>query len=278
MIVTPDISTLGIFYNKQIENNKQLPNDIKIIIKNAQISLVIENANTFDYSLFIFEKNNESSLNYSFKIKNELNFIKCINENDNNCLIWQENNIIYIFEFENNENKEKEDFFNRLNLYITSRFLKQDLKSINKPKNCVNDLGYINDLNLFINEDGFKPSNFDTTIEISNQCFPNLYQDSIEIFNAPGNFYKFNEKIFQTEQIISDGIYKIYQNKDKYFISVEKDNLIKKKFTLSKNLDIKKNEKSNFIIINDKSKINLKIYSFYFKVKVDFTKMNVIFN
>ena len=45
MIVTPDISTLGIFYNKQIENNKQLPNDIKLIIKNAGISLIIENAN-----------------------------------------------------------------------------------------------------------------------------------------------------------------------------------------------------------------------------------------
>ena len=118
MIINPYISLLGCFSVKPLENDNQGSKDIREIIKNARISLIIDNANAFDYSLFISDTSNENSVgSFIFQISNEYIFKNCkIGNND--CLIWKNKitKLIYIFEFHNNQN-EVSEFFNQIILY-----------------------------------------------------------------------------------------------------------------------------------------------------------------
>lgn len=270
MIKTPYISLFGCFSVKPLENDNQGSNNIREIIKNARISLIIDNANEFDYSLFISDTSNENTVDsYIFKISKEYRFKTCKSHN-NDCLIWKNKKIklIYIFKFQNNQN-EVVEFLNQLNCFITSQLLSNNLKSIKEPKNCVKDLGYIKSLNTFINDGGVDSNNSETTIDISNQNFQNLYLDSTVIFSSKGNFYKYNLTDNKSELIMKDAIFKIYQNQNNYYVSVEKDNLMKQYFKVSNNLELKIPQNSNFVIIHDKSGINLKLYSFYFRLIKD---------
>ena len=276
MSINPSISLLGCFSVKPLENDNQGSKDIREISKNARISLIIDNANAFDYSLFISDTSNENSVgSYIFKISTEYKF-KNGKIGNNDCLIWKDKikKLIYIFEFHNNQN-EVSEFFNQLNCFITSKALEKNLKSIKEPKNCVKDLGNIKGLKSFINEGGLDSNNCES-IDISNQIFQNLYLNSKNFFSANGNFYKCNITSYQSELIMEDSIFNIYQNQNNYYISVEKENFIKKYFKVSNNLDLKLSPNSNFVVIYDKSEINMKLYSFYFNLIKDSNIMNKV--
>jgi hypothetical protein len=75
---------------------------------------------------------------------------------------------------------------------------------------------------------------------------------------------------------MEDSIFNIYQNQNNYYISVEKENFIKKYFKVSNNLDLKLSPNSNFVVIYDKSEINMKLYSFYFNLIKDSNIMNKV--
>jgi hypothetical protein len=276
MSINPSISLLGCFSVKPLENDYQDSKDIREIIKNARISLIIDNANEFDYSLFISNASNDNSVgSYIFKISNEYRFKSCKIDN-NDCLIWKNKitKLIYIFIFQNNQN-EISQFFSQLNCFITSKVLEKNLKSIKEPKKCVKDLGNIKGLKSFINEGGLDSNNCES-IDISNQIFQNLYPKSKNFFSANGNFYKYNIASCQSELIMADSIFNIYQNQNNYYISVEKENFIKKYFIVSNNLDLKIPPNSNFILIYDKSGINMQLYSFYFSLIKDSNIMNKV--